>query len=493
MSRGPTPFIPPLYSPEAPPVHPPLVPSPNGPPQNLPAWATTPANSAQYPVYPSSPYSGVPFIPNMQPAGTPGVFPGAFPPSGRGGTQAPLPGGFSSDYAGYPGFASTPYGGHAGLPPGWPTPNGPASAPLQPPGGMPWGPPGAAPVRPPYPSFQHPMSAGGHPGLGFNTPWPGIPGYNTPGPAPMDPWGIHAGGMAPAPHPGWPAGAQPAPPQAPLHRSEADMADRIDHFSTGDHYGPVLEPFLARVVRADVRINPLLQPPDESSDSPFLEWNMLFPSNNVHRSNDPTHVSWANGRGAPATFPRVTSLRIVSETIPWMITVTAQHPNVGVTCGEVIEGISHDLNRMCGQPEFDTFPVQTKRVVGEAYKHNRSRAYGAPGGILGDGLRRLDFLGQHTLFGGIESNERLVRRVCGDALPCTFVLKCTHRLPLTETEIRDQEVRHAAANAHAVAAAGHPASRASQASRNSRRSSRSPNIGVTVMSPSTTSTSTDSD
>ena len=56
-------------------------------------------------------------------------------------------------------------------------------------------------------------------------------------------------------------------------------------------------------------------------------------------------------------------------------------------------------------------------------------------------MKRLDFLRDKVLFGGIEANEAVVKRLCGEALPCTFVLRCQHMFPMTQQEARQQRSR----------------------------------------------------
>lgn len=211
--------------------------------------------------------------------------------------------------------------------------------------------------------------------------------------------------------------------------------------------GPVLEPFLVRIVGAQLKVNPLLQPVPDDADRPHLKWNMLFPSSNCQRSTDPSHISWVDGRHEPATFPRVSSLQIVSEHVPWMIKIDARRPDTGVTCGDVIDRLSSSMNMLCSGADYEALTPAKKRLVGEAYQHNRSRAHGVPGGMLETGMKRLDFLGKDTLFGGIVNDDEQLRRITGVVLPCTFVLKCLRRFAMTAEEIRDQEARQRAAAA----------------------------------------------
>ena len=118
--------------------------------------------------------------------------------------------------------------------------------------------------------------------------------------------------------------------------------------------GPILKPFLVRVVHAEVKLNPLIEPvPDTGPERPFLKWNMLFHTSLVQRPTDPAHVSWSKGRNAPATFPRVTSMRIVSDIYPWMIEVHAQTEGRGVTCGEVIKSIYQNMQRLAQRNDYE--------------------------------------------------------------------------------------------------------------------------------------------
>ena len=191
-----------------------------------------------------------------------------------------------------------------------------------------------------------------------------------------------------------------------------------------------------------MKLNPLISPlAEDGSDQIHLNWNMLFPTSTVQRSDDPPHVSWWKGRNAPATFPRISSLRLVSDTIPWVFQVEARDISLGITCGEVIDSIGRQLHKFSSKRKYDRLTSSLRREVYVAYRHNRSWDPGAPGGQLGQGLKRLDFLRLDTMFAGIEADDRVVKRVCGDVLLCTFVLKCSKTFPVARQEVEDQEAR----------------------------------------------------
>lgn len=216
--------------------------------------------------------------------------------------------------------------------------------------------------------------------------------------------------------------------------------------------GPVLTPFLVGVVKAEMKLNPLISPlPEDGSDKPHLRWNMLYTSNYCQRSDDKSHVSWSKGREAPATFPRVSSIRVISELLPWTIDVVAQNPAIGVTCGEVIDSISDCLYRMASASEYNALPDPRKRVVSESYHYNRSVAGDVPGGRLKHGMMRLDFLCKHSMYGGIELDNQFVKKATGVAFPCVFVLRCLKRPVLTESEARQHRERTKSLSRQSVA------------------------------------------
>lgn len=430
-----TPFIPPLPSPEslAPPVIPPA-------PQNHhpPAWAQQPRTPGQYPYYPPTPYNTTPFIPpvaTIPTAHSTPIMPQSsyFPPPANLPNiyGAPPGNGFSADYTGYPNGNPSPY------------------VPTQPPPGTPW--PASAPGTG-Y-TFQHPLPPGPPgwgPQLGAFT-----PGYPLPGafPTPAGAWGMPLPGGPPsnmyAGHTPWvhPTAPPPAPPQPPdtarANFRWTSSADHINHFAEGPHYGPVLEPFLVRAVSATISINPLLSPPTDSHED-YLRWNMIFPTSTCYRTTGPKR-SWIKGREAPATFPRLSHIRIISRSFPWMISVKARRQNIGVTCGEVIEAISSYFYGDVAKKEYEGVTTRRRREIWQAYQYNRSTDSNVPGGHLGEQLRRLDWLCSNSRWGGLVRNDEFIKEACGDVLPCTFELKCIPSYPLSPEEASEQQriARHA--------------------------------------------------
>lgn len=124
-----------------------------------------------------------------------------------------------------------------------------------------------------------------------------------------------------------------------------------------------------------------------------------------------------------------------------MIHARAQNPKHGVTCGEVLDAVSLYVYGDVAKKEYEKLPPARKRHIWESYKFNRSTDSNAPGGRLGEGLKRLDWLGSASRFGGLVTSDTFVKEHCGDVLPCTFELKCLQNYPLTVEEVHEQQRR----------------------------------------------------
>jgi len=206
--------------------------------------------------------------------------------------------------------------------------------------------------------------------------------------------------------------------------------------------GPVLTPLLLRIVGAQLKVNPLLTVPTQDLDQVYLKWNMLFNASHCVRSDDKPDKSWSSGRGSPATHPRLTEVKIISRTFPWNITVYAEDTAAGVTCGEIIDRLDDFLHKNLKKEDAELDSGSHRVERDHAYYHNRSTAIGVPGGRLGEGLRRLDWLCKDTMFGGLEVDNGFAREYHGGATPpAILTLLCTTRYPLTEQELDEQNAR----------------------------------------------------
>ena len=182
--------------------------------------------------------------------------------------------------------------------------------------------------------------------------------------------------------------------------------------------GPVLEPLLLHVVGARVKLNPLIQPPpDDAVDRRHLEWNMRLPSTQCQQSTR-AHVPWSYSCNQPATFPRVSLMRIVSESFPFVFNIPAKDSHVGVTCGDLIDNMADNFSKWSSQRDYETLPAEKRKKVQETYWCHR-RTADSPGP-----MQMLDFLCEDMMFGGVVVDDTLVKRRYGNLPPSIFALIC---------------------------------------------------------------------
>jgi hypothetical protein len=295
------------------------------------------------------------------------------------------------------------------------------------------------------------------PPMGPTTPWTGGGGggplpWAQPPAAPLVPWRTGGG------------------PIASMRDRSNEGLDTVGLFATGPHCecpavafsrymliaptdGPVLTPLLLRVVSALLKVNPVLTAPTQDLDHVYLKWNMLFNASHCVRSDDKPENLWSNGRGSPATHPRLAEVKIISRSFPWNITVYAGDPTAGVTCGEIIDRLDDFLHGDLKKEDADLDSGNHRVERDHAYYHNRSTALGVPGSLLGEGLRRFDWLGKDTMFGGLGVDNGFTREYHGGATPpAILTLFCTRRYPLTEQELNEQKAREREEDARVRAA-----------------------------------------
>ncbi|KAB5595208.1 hypothetical protein CTheo_1286 [Ceratobasidium theobromae] len=265
-------------------------------------------------------------------------------------------------------------------------------------------------------------------------PPPHLAGYPYGGYAPYNPYGypgmIAAAPGFPYPPPQIMAPVPPVPrgppsavsdsmgmvlraPQTRLVRPKEDEQPPM-RWEPGKDYAPVLDPFTLGILNPKVQLHPLLQPAAEGAE--HLVYNMLFPPSAIHLSSDPPTKSWSNGRFSMATFPRVKRVRIVCRGHPWLMEVSNDN---GVT-------LYTEHQRHMSGSEWDA-AVDMKRQITKSYQWNRSTNPGAPGGVMGEGLRRIDWLMRNTHFGGLVEDRAFLESRVGHGIeraqPATFVLE----------------------------------------------------------------------
>ncbi|KAG6375888.1 hypothetical protein JVT61DRAFT_2755 [Boletus reticuloceps] len=199
---------------------------------------------------------------------------------------------------------------------------------------------------------------------------------------------------------------------------EHPRMDWVDPFAAGPRYGPVLDPFLAQVVGANIKLNPLLVLAPS-----HLQWDMYFHPDRTNLSF-PQSQSWEEAWNTPATHPRLTYIRIISRTFPWTIQANAKILGLGITCGEVLDAISTCMYEDMTDEEYGNIPGARIQQIRERHRFNQTVDVDAPWPRPGQCLKRMDWLAFSSKFGGLFANDALVKERCGEVLPCTFELKC---------------------------------------------------------------------
>ena len=130
----------------------------------------------------------------------------------------------------------------------------------------------------------------------------------------------------------------------------------------------------------------------------------------------------------------------------------------------MIEAISSFFLERTGRGDYDALSRLEQVKVASSYHHNRSMADDVPGGRLGSGMLRADYLCEDTMWGGIEVDQKYVAerlQISGRMKRepnNIFVLICEKRLPMSSEERREQAARGAniprAASRAASAGAG---------------------------------------
>jgi len=112
-------------------------------------------------------------------------------------------------------------------------------------------------------------------------------------------------------------------------------------------------------------------------------------------------------------LPRLETLTLISEHFPWLINIRASDADIGVTCADVMEALHKDLHKSFSKDEVNKWSKGRLEKISAVYHYNRQAKEGVPGGALGKGFRRVDYLSEYTIFDGIEYDEAMARERFG--------------------------------------------------------------------------------
>lgn len=229
-----------------------------------------------------------------------------------------------------------------------------------------------------------------------------------------------------------------------------DLDNFISKWAVGDHYGPVLSPFIASIVRPEFSFNPMLhRPPADGENNTAMTWNMLYPGSYSRLPLDPSGESWFERRVEPATFPKMNSIRIISRTFPWMIEVKAEDVETAVTCRDIVDQLSKYFCVLLGPIEMDDVSAEHRKAMSAAFRVNRSQEIPAEIFRNSIGMRRIDWLCKNTMFEGLEEDKGYVTERLSVFVPGTFVMRCgasvSLKTPMTQRRQLNKNIGEATA------------------------------------------------
>lgn len=191
--------------------------------------------------------------------------------------------------------------------------------------------------------------------------------------------------------------------------------------------GPVLTARTAGVLSVEPLINPLLMPPNGDGGI-FVRWNMLYPTSYASPSSSLSAELWTERLREPATFPRLSSLHVISRGFPWSIPIHAAPDAAHVTCFDVIEQIHKFLYRFIPKLDTELASREHLQAIRAAFRVNRTPPDGLPGRLLNEelfnGPKRVEWLCECTAFMGIDRDIAYIQHRVSAAVPGLFVLLC---------------------------------------------------------------------
>ncbi|PPQ91531.1 hypothetical protein CVT25_008800 [Psilocybe cyanescens] len=148
--------------------------------------------------------------------------------------------------------------------------------------------------------------------------------------------------------------------------------------------------------------------PGNSFINPFLDpKNGMF---QVDITQHPAHLAqnhtipWDQ----PATKPSAPSMVVVCDRLPWALTILPTSSRRGyVTIRDVFDGLYAALRTPVLDAELATLPQAGKIAVKSAYLSRCKQIvdYELYDMEMGKGIKRVDFLGKHTIFYGIKNGR----------------------------------------------------------------------------------------
>ena len=154
---------------------------------------------------------------------------------------------------------------------------------------------------------------------------------------------------------------------------------------------------------------------------------------------------FCDGDYEPATQPAQERLSITFATLPWMMNIRASNPSKGVTIWDVRKHVHTLLMAYTTRLEFEAQVEEMRDNIEKSFWKTRSSDVLLPKDLgLGPGIRRFDWLGEQTTFGGLvpegkpdklekfgsdEAHVPVLRLLCSSDDKATAHCKCYYFTP----------------------------------------------------------------
>jgi hypothetical protein len=140
-----------------------------------------------------------------------------------------------------------------------------------------------------------------------------------------------------------------------------------------------------------IQINAVLNHKDSG-----IEWNLAYPPHTItlRRLADPSGSAFS---------PPLTSCRIVSSLIPWVLEIKARDNADYITNMSLLSDIYNCFKKSIDRDVYDSLPTDFKRLVDDSYRHRCAAIPDerASQDAFDYGIRRVDFLLEKIWFAGL--------------------------------------------------------------------------------------------
>ncbi|KAF7323305.1 hypothetical protein HMN09_00127600 [Mycena chlorophos] len=205
------------------------------------------------------------------------------------------------------------------------------------------------------------------------------------------------------------------------------MADQINKWSAGAHYGPVLSQTDLYLLNTELELHPIMA----GKDGGFhLVFNVITGNTSGFNPDARDRDLQFTAGDQPATLPRVSQLIIITEASPWCTIVVNER---GVTMNDVCDTLyKHYTEHYVTDAEFAALAPRLQEQVKRMAAHNAAAAaasagggwsgyYGTPAAAPAR-FKRSDWLRERTFFEGLRKSDGYAVSRLGFKAPNIFVM-----------------------------------------------------------------------